>query len=1566
MPKLVCAPVKGSDKSTTETKDPKYTLVGDTNEVDILLGNRPARALLDTGSCVSIVAESFYQEHLSHREIRPVDEILNIECADGQSLPYKGYIETEIRVQRGLPMIEPLPCLLLVTPNTQYSSATPVILGTNVLKHLMDDCKQKVGVQFLQTAELHTPWYLSFRAISVRERELIRNKDRVAVVKCASQQKITINPNQSVEIEGYTDKELNYPGTTAILQESELSQIPSSLDVTPTVIIYSDIKNATVKVTLSNLSTQPVTIQPKSILCEVQPVTVAEDVFDKIEEIDKHEEVLQGLNIDESNILEPEQKEQLMGLLRKHRDIFSTSDTDIGICNRIKHRIDLKTNIPFKQRHRRIPPSMIEEVRNHIEQLLASGVIRPSKSPYTSNVVLVRKKNGKLRLCVDYRQLNEITVKDSFALPRMEEIFDCLHGASYFSTMDMKSGYHQIEVEETHKERTAFTVGSIGFYEYNKLPFGLTNAPATYQRIMQEILGDYNNKICLIYLDDLIIFSKTFDEHLHNLDLILTRLHEACLKLAPEKCFFFRPRVNFLGHVVTADGIETDPEKIEKVKTWPKPENPAELRSFLAFAGYYRKFIKNFSQIARPLSEMLPPTSPKNQKRQEKMWKWTEVEQKVFDQLKELLSSPPVLAYPDFTLPFELHTDASTKALGAVLYQTQNGQKRVIAYASRALSRAEQNYSAFKLEYLALKWAITEKFSDYLVADRFTVLTDNNPLTHILTSAKLDATGQRWASALGQYCFDIHYRAGLRNADADALSRYPYHRLHDEDQIERIAIDDETVKAICSVMIPAYIDILPMASMNIAEVLEDPSQSLAQKDLREIRRAQRSDNIIDRWRIAVIDKKMPKRVLVREDLSMKKQFKNLTVKRGVLYRNHNDPVSGVTITQLVIPKCYRNEIMTSLHNQVGHPGQDRTNKLIRERFYWPGMGTDIIQWVSSCDRCIRRKSTIDRAPLVNVDTTYPLELVCMDFLSLEPAKGNIGNVLVITDHYTKFAKAIPTKNQTARTTAEALFNEFIMHYGVPTRLHSDQGANFESEIIRELCNLTGMKKSHTTPYHPQGNAGPERFNRTLLNMLGTLENDQKKDWKRYVNSLVYYYNCTPHETTKFSPYELLFGRKPKLPIDVMFQSVATKDISKSTEEYLEDLQERMEQAHQIVQKHTEKAKARQKQYYDKKTKPVKITVGDEVLVKRLAFDGKHKLQDKFEEEVYLVEEQPREDLPVFRVKSPSGRERTLHRNKLYLVKVCDIKDEDVEVIDHPEETSKADASEEATEKGIDVNDDEDSDGEEDENARSAFWYGDAHSSETVLNGGESYVADDADDDDIDETTTTSGEDIEESEPPSDPETETTDARDRVSTQNTEPEVGIHNEVVDVDTGIAEQETDVDETVEQVSSIVPETQDEVGIEEQQRGDPPARDDEQSDVEELDTRSVTSQQDEEGSHRSTGEEEEEAAENTDEESNQHTTEEADDERANEEQDVPVRETRDTTEVQNREPIRPTPPPRRSVRERKQPVKYEDYQLFQMVNRPVDSRLQNLDRLMSSGLLGEVDSETAHRMIYAIMDG
>jgi len=1235
----------GHNTGTNTQKDPQ--LVGEPAEVDMLVNGVKTTGLCDTGSCISCCSESFFETNFQKSELKPIDEFLRIETASGHSLPYKGYIEANIQVS-GIARSKQQVCLLLVVPNTAYNNRVPILLGTNVLSLLLTDCRDTHGERFLQKGKLATPFALAFRCMVIRDKDLKRNHDRLAILKCALTQSVSIGPNQSIDITCTTDKEINHLSTAAIVQETETSSLPKFVDIGPAVVRYEYGKNSNITVNLSNLTSNVVTISPKEIIGELQPVTVDNSGIDQIEveepEVDPLQQITIGTDVTNT------QKKKLDQVLKKHKGIFSTGDTDIGQCNLYKHRIELSDPTPFKQRHRRIPPAMIDEVRTHLADLLTSGIIRKSKSPWASAVVLVRRKNGRLRLCVDYRMLNQRSVKDSYALPRVEEVFDCLHGSQWFSTIDMKSGYYQVEIEEDHKERTAFTVGSLGFYEFNKLAFGLSNSPATYQRLMEECLGEYNMKICIIYLDDIIIFSNSFEEHLERLNLVMTRLQECGIKLNAEKCFLMKKSVNFLGHVVSSEGVATDPSKIEKIKNYPKPANADELRSFIAFAGYYRKYLPNYSRLAKPLTELLPPTSEKKlkKKKSQKSWKWEEEHEATFQKIKELLTSPPILAYPNFNEPFILHTDASTQGLGAVLYQIQENKKKVIAYASRGLSKSEKNYSAFKLEFLALKWAITEKFSDYLVSQTFTVYTDNNPLTHILSSAKLEATGQRWVAALSDYNFSIVYRPGVNAADADTMSRYPT-RLLEEDSRQ---IEVDTVKAICNTIhTNPFIEILPSQSVNVLDAMDNPYQPMAQLELQEIRRKQREDPIIGLWLRATIDNKLPNRRDIQNNpkhQTMSRIFSHLIVKRGILYREVTEKEE--TIKQLVLPEVFRKQVLVGLHNEMGHPGKERTVSLVRERFYWPGYTIECEKHVSNCDRCLRRKTpTNSRAPMVNIKSSYPLEVVCMDYLTVDPCKGNIHNVLVVTDHFTKYAIAIATRNQTAKTTAEALLDNFILHYGIPTKIHSDQGANFESEIIKQLCTLMNIEKTRTSVYHPQCNGISERYNRTLLSMLGTLELDKKADWKKHLPTLVFAYNATKHESTGFSPFELMFGRKAKLPVDATFRLQDEEEVSRDTNEYITELKDRLETARSIAEKTLEKARDKQKAGYDKKAKAVKLAIGDKVLVKILAFKGKHKIADKFETEVYTVTDQVNKDIPVFVVKSPSGKSKSLHRNHLFPV-----------------------------------------------------------------------------------------------------------------------------------------------------------------------------------------------------------------------------------------------------------------------------------------------------------------------------
>ena len=377
---------------------------------------------------------------------------------------------------------------------------------------------------------------------------------------------------------------------------------------------------------------------------------------------------------------------------------------------------------------------MYDEVKAHIQEMLDLGAIRPFNSPWASAIVLVRKKDGRLRFCIDLRRLNNRTVKDAYSLPKIETILDSLIGAQIFSTLDLKAGYWQVEMAEECKAYTAFTCGPLGFYECDTMPFGATNAPTTFQRLMHDCLGDLNMNWCIVYLDDIIIFSDTKEEHLKRLEAVFQKLFAAGVKLKPSKCFFFREEIEYLGHVVSGKGIATNPKKVEAVAKWPTPKTVYDVRSFLGFVGYYRRFIKDFSKIAKPIREVITGLENQSKRSAKKTFvEWTEAADSAFEHLKKLCTSTPILAYPDYKLPFVLHTDSSSEGLGAVLYQKQNGKLRVIAYASRSVSKSESHYPAHKLEFLALKWAVCEKFHEYLYgSNMFEVYTDNNPLTYVL------------------------------------------------------------------------------------------------------------------------------------------------------------------------------------------------------------------------------------------------------------------------------------------------------------------------------------------------------------------------------------------------------------------------------------------------------------------------------------------------------------------------------------------------------------------------------------------------------------------------------------------------------------------------------------------------------------------------------------------------------------------------------------------------------------------------------------------------------------------
>ena len=438
--------------------------------------------------------------------------------------------------------------------------------------------------------------------------------------------------------------------------------------------------------------------------------------------------------------------------------------------------------------------------------LVEAGIIRPSQSPYASQVVIVQKKSGEIHLCMDYRKLNSITVRDAFPLPRLDEALQAVHSSNWFSSFDLAQGYLQLAMEESDIKKTAFRASSTGLYEFTRMPFGLLNAGFGFCCLMEQCLGDQQFVTLLLYLNDICIFAPTINDMLDWIELVFDRLKQFNLKIKPKKCQFFDTSILFLGHILLAKGISVNPEKVEKVRTWPVPKNIKEVQSFLGLASYYRQFIDKFAKKARCLHKLVGPTSNKHKKArarkkattvtqtEPRIFEWTMKHQEAFEALKEALSTAPVLGYPDFSREFILEIVASLNGLGAILSQQGKDRKIcVIAYASHPLcpsKRSMHNYSSIKLKLLALKWVVMEKFRDYLLGLQFQVYTDNNPLTYIMES-KLGASQIRWLSELALFNFVIKYWTGWSNRAADALSCCPFNPSCDDSFTESEANSDE-------------------------------------------------------------------------------------------------------------------------------------------------------------------------------------------------------------------------------------------------------------------------------------------------------------------------------------------------------------------------------------------------------------------------------------------------------------------------------------------------------------------------------------------------------------------------------------------------------------------------------------------------------------------------------------------------------------------------------------------------------------------------------------------------------
>ena len=1134
-------------KTTSDTRDNQI-------RVNLEINGTIVDFLVETGASVTMIRPEIYDQ--LPRDERPMltEDLTPVTTANGEELTSYGTGEFHLS-------------------QDDYGVFHPVSVG-NI------DTEGILGCDFLQKYGCK---------IDLENHTVIINWNQATAKRCyqvAVRDTVTIPTGHQMVIAGVVTD----PENESHQQEDGHLQPCQQFIERNSVLLANSVVNigqGWVPLRVMNLDSKPVTLYQGSIAATCEVVDEVVPVSEKTDE--KHECDVQGdlegeipehlvdLWERSSCKLTLLQKQELLKFLQKYAGVFATSSTDLGRTGIVKHRIDTGDARPIRQRPRRLPLKQREEEKQQIEDMLKRNVIEPSSSPWASPVVLVKKKDSTWRFCVDYRKVNEVTVKDSYPLPRIDDSSDTLSGSKWFSTLDLQSGYWQVEMVEEDKEKTAFATG-IGLFHFHAMPFGLCNSPATFERLMERVLSGLHWQICLVFLDDIIVYAGTFEEELKRLGEVFDRLQMANLKLSPKKCVLFREEVAYLGHIVSKDGIAPDPGKIDAVQRWPQPQNLTAVRSFLGLCSYYRRFIPNFSSIAKCLSQLTEKDKP---------FIWTTECEKAFQLLKTELTQAPILAYPNPEGQLILDTDASQFGIGAVLSQMQDDQERVLAYYSRTLTKPERRYCVTRKELLAVVQAM-KHFHHYLYGTQLLVRTDHNALRWLMDFKNPVGQTARWLEVVGTYRFKIEHRPGKRHGNADGLSRRPCSECNQCDRAERA--EEMETREERDKRSP-----IPVSSLQRNRVMalgEDPrrAQQLADPDI----------GVILRWMETSPERPSAVHV-VPESIAVKHlfvQWEQLEVKQGVLYRRWESSTGDQKYLQYVVPKVQRDSILRQLHDAktAGHLGIKKTEGRVQERFYWPNFKKDVKIWCMSCDICASRKAPpkTPRAPMQHANVGAPLERIAIDITGPLPEshKGN-KYILVICDYFTKWTEAFPIPDQEATTVADILVKDFLCRFGCADTLHSDQGKNFESAVFQETCRLMGIDKTRTTPYHPMSNGLVERFNRTLKDALSKFVDTDQRDWDQILPFLMMAYRSAEHESSGFSPNEMMLGRRVHLPANLMWER-PPEEISHVTSEYVRDLEDHMERAHQFARENLARNSLQQKNRYDRRVAGNRYERGDSV------------------------------------------------------------------------------------------------------------------------------------------------------------------------------------------------------------------------------------------------------------------------------------------------------------------------------------------------------------------------------------
>ena len=953
-------------------------------------------------------------------------------------------------------------------------------------------------------------------------------------------------------------------------------------------------KGKQVRVAILNNTDVPMTIQPGEIIGQVFPVEEEEietetqipgtetvRVVHGEDSTSPIEEIVKAVDVEVS----PAGVAELREILTEFESVFAKSKYDLGSFSEIVHEIDTGDARPIKLGMRRTPIHFMEEEERLLTDMLNAGVIRPSLSSWAAAPVLVRKKDNTLRYAVDFRSLNACTKTDTFPIPNMGEMMDALAGNKWLSNLDANAAYWQIPMAPEAREKTAFRT-RLGVFEFMRMPFGLSNGPATFSRVMELVLRGLQPKSALAFLDDIVILGTDEKSHLNNLRQVLTRFQRYGLKLKPTKCRIFQKTVQFLGRVVSSEGVTLTDHSLQTIETWAPPTSVKEVRQFLGMINFHRQFCAHMATLAAPLNQIL----------KEDAFRWGTQQQEAFEKLKAALATPPILVIPNKTDPFILDVDCSGVGMGGQLMQLQNGQERTVAYCSFALNVHEKNYCVTRRELLALV-RITNHFKHYLIGRPFEVRTDHKCLKWLVHFKAPQGQLARWLEHLANFQMTITYRPGKLHLQADALSR--------RTETSACPKTEQSLQSLpcggCKSCRFQYRDDFRETVDDVGPLCRNPEVREVKSTGLTIKTANPNHQEIDwKWleELQGQDKDMEPLIKVLRtgdmppenemgSLSPASKFYLLNREAFFIHKFHNVVFHDNGVTEVpVIPDAGKEAILNLCHDNPcsGHPGVENTKSKVKEKFFWYKLSRDVKQYVAGCHSCnINKKGKNNKMPRVIHQASQPMEKVHLDFLGPLP-KSKLGNsyLLVMACAFTKWVEFIPLPNQEAETMARAAIQDFFSRMGYPLLLITDQGSNFNSVLFAEVCRVLQIVKARTTAYRPSANGQAERCNRSMLTALRHYINKNHDDWDIWVPLVASAIRATVNKQTGYTPNRLMLGRETWGPVDLCFPGLPSDPVQHS--EFVTQLQQELKTCHELARDTLRARVKAEKRYFDKSTK----------------------------------------------------------------------------------------------------------------------------------------------------------------------------------------------------------------------------------------------------------------------------------------------------------------------------------------------------------------------------------------------